>query len=604
MGVSKIVSKAGALSVTRVGTPLYLSPELIKQQPYDFKVDIWALGCVLYHVSCLETPFHGDNLITLGYNIVHKNPKIIPNIFSAKLANFIMKLLEKFPNSRPSSKELVEIIGGDNYKKVNSKNDKIYVANNYFQEILIEPVEAKKNIEKIQVVSEKCPKKEEKSTENNKAKIKISSSILKNNFNENFEGKIEINKRNNNIIEDFQSKVKDNDYEKGNLKENLQNKIKDDCKDKKKDNIKDNTKENLQDRIKDNIKNNKKDDLIINLQDKIKDNLKENMQDKINDIYKDNKKENLKENLQEIFKDKDNLKDETKDDLIVQEKVKDKDKIKFDLKDKINDNIKENLQDKSKYNFKDNLKDKIKYNIEDKGKDKSKENLEDQIKNNVKENMKNHLKGNLKNIVKENVEENLQDKMKNNLKDKVFNEKKKGTIRPNSANNKNTFDFKLNNQIYKNSIESYEILQNNNFFKNRKQLNSQKFPNKIFFGFGNIYQKNEKNNVKNTLVRPKSAINCNLIQYKSISNEDKLLEIKQLTKKNKEINIDKFEKKSEILAKSDIKIDQISTPQQISNFIINSYRISEKKANNLNSNNFFKSYFGFGSTSGIYYIFF
>ena len=38
LGVSKIVSDAAALQGTRVGTPLYLAPELVKQEPYDYKV--------------------------------------------------------------------------------------------------------------------------------------------------------------------------------------------------------------------------------------------------------------------------------------------------------------------------------------------------------------------------------------------------------------------------------------------------------------------------------------------------------------------------------------------------------------------------------------
>lgn len=54
---------------TKIGTPLYLSPEQVKQKPYDFKVDIWGIGCCLYHIARFCPPFNGDNLIALGNNI-------------------------------------------------------------------------------------------------------------------------------------------------------------------------------------------------------------------------------------------------------------------------------------------------------------------------------------------------------------------------------------------------------------------------------------------------------------------------------------------------------------------------------------------------------
>ena len=88
---------------TRVGTPLYLSPELIKQKPYSFKVDIWALGCVIYHLAALEPPFTGENLIALGNNIANKKPKAIPTCYSSRLQQLIDLMLEKKSNDRPSS---------------------------------------------------------------------------------------------------------------------------------------------------------------------------------------------------------------------------------------------------------------------------------------------------------------------------------------------------------------------------------------------------------------------------------------------------------------------------------------------------------------------
>lgn len=49
LGVSKILGDL-TLAKSRVGTPLYLAPELIKSKPYDNKVDIWAAGCVIYYM--------------------------------------------------------------------------------------------------------------------------------------------------------------------------------------------------------------------------------------------------------------------------------------------------------------------------------------------------------------------------------------------------------------------------------------------------------------------------------------------------------------------------------------------------------------------------
>ena len=95
---------------TRVGTPLYLSPELVKQQPYDYKVDIWAAGCVLYHMACMEPPFAGENLIVLGNNIVNGKPKMLPAVFSTLLHRFIDKLMTKKASERPSAREMVKLL--------------------------------------------------------------------------------------------------------------------------------------------------------------------------------------------------------------------------------------------------------------------------------------------------------------------------------------------------------------------------------------------------------------------------------------------------------------------------------------------------------------
>ncbi len=108
--MSKIVANTGAMQGTRVGTPLYLSPELVKQQPYDFKVDVWATGCVLYHVTCLEPPFKGENLIVLGNNIVSKQPDPLPSVYSSKLHSLIWRLMAKRAAERPTIAEMMKLL--------------------------------------------------------------------------------------------------------------------------------------------------------------------------------------------------------------------------------------------------------------------------------------------------------------------------------------------------------------------------------------------------------------------------------------------------------------------------------------------------------------
>ena len=51
---------------TFYGTPLYLSPELIENRPYNEKTDIWSLGVLLYELCMLTQPFKATTLIGLA----------------------------------------------------------------------------------------------------------------------------------------------------------------------------------------------------------------------------------------------------------------------------------------------------------------------------------------------------------------------------------------------------------------------------------------------------------------------------------------------------------------------------------------------------------
>ena len=52
-GIARVLSNTRSKAKTVVGTPYYLSPEIIKSEAYSFKSDIWSLGVLLYEMAAL-----------------------------------------------------------------------------------------------------------------------------------------------------------------------------------------------------------------------------------------------------------------------------------------------------------------------------------------------------------------------------------------------------------------------------------------------------------------------------------------------------------------------------------------------------------------------
>jgi serine/threonine protein kinase len=67
---------------TIVGTPYYLSPEIVQNRPYSFKSDIWSLGVLLYEMCALKMPFDAQNLPLLSLKIIRCSYNPLPPNFS------------------------------------------------------------------------------------------------------------------------------------------------------------------------------------------------------------------------------------------------------------------------------------------------------------------------------------------------------------------------------------------------------------------------------------------------------------------------------------------------------------------------------------------
>lgn len=125
-GVSRILQNSLDAAQTVIGTPYYMfvasnhcvlsyqrirthcvlrtcrlfscrSPELMDDQPYDSKSDVWSLGCVLYELATFSPPFNGKAIGAVVHQILNAEPALLPSRFSRPFQELVRKLLTKDP---------------------------------------------------------------------------------------------------------------------------------------------------------------------------------------------------------------------------------------------------------------------------------------------------------------------------------------------------------------------------------------------------------------------------------------------------------------------------------------------------------------------------
>lgn len=92
LNVSKVMKNQ--MSKTQTGTPYYAAPEVWKDEPYDWRSDIWSLGCVIYEMLTHKPPFRAQNMEGL-YKKVLKGvyPKINLKVYSEDIAAMVRSML-------------------------------------------------------------------------------------------------------------------------------------------------------------------------------------------------------------------------------------------------------------------------------------------------------------------------------------------------------------------------------------------------------------------------------------------------------------------------------------------------------------------------------
>jgi len=102
-GVAKMTAMGLTSTGQVLGTPSYMSPELVKGANVDGRSDIFSLGVVLYEMLTGAKPFTGDSITTVIYKIIGEEPDppaMLNSSLHSGLNYVVLKSLAKNPVDR------------------------------------------------------------------------------------------------------------------------------------------------------------------------------------------------------------------------------------------------------------------------------------------------------------------------------------------------------------------------------------------------------------------------------------------------------------------------------------------------------------------------
>ena len=102
-GVAKLNLATTTLEGRTLGTPAFMSPEQLNDEPVDGRSDLFSLGVILYTLLTGYRPFQGNSALTVAYKVVNREPipaTILDTGLSPGLDYIISRAIAKDPSQR------------------------------------------------------------------------------------------------------------------------------------------------------------------------------------------------------------------------------------------------------------------------------------------------------------------------------------------------------------------------------------------------------------------------------------------------------------------------------------------------------------------------
>ena len=144
-GVARQLTAYKKYTLTKgIGTLYYSSPEILKGNNYDNKVDIWSLGCIIYELFNLSI-YHLDK--------ISNEVKSINKDYNPKWQELINLLFKIDFSERPNIYQIKEFLNFNNLNEERIPEIRKIINPQYYQEIMklnesnkIQKIQSKKNI--------------------------------------------------------------------------------------------------------------------------------------------------------------------------------------------------------------------------------------------------------------------------------------------------------------------------------------------------------------------------------------------------------------------------------------------------------------------------
>lgn len=96
----------------RLGTNKWMAPEVIREQPYDEKVDMWSLGITVIEMMDRVPPHYliRDNVTLFAAILSDPSPTFVYSYPTMYMRGLVAWLLDHNPQSRPPARDVLREI--------------------------------------------------------------------------------------------------------------------------------------------------------------------------------------------------------------------------------------------------------------------------------------------------------------------------------------------------------------------------------------------------------------------------------------------------------------------------------------------------------------